>query len=303
MNIAERNSTSPSVYISLIGAASVTDFCGPVGPVVTNPIVPIAGQLSTASYPYTLGQAWAGDLAVSGVTKAINIDDLLTPTWGLSEEFETSQYDSFAGSMRRYSVRTIGPPFYPMVIPPPELLSLTSEWSVCSAFGGQDGEGGKGAYFGSPITYAIIDPPQVLTPADFLTPVVDEEDGPSPTDAAPTPKPDIPPRLTPQAGSIGSPDQLPKTRPAAAAAAASRPTNAAVQQDSSPQNPRPGPSQEDPQSPDSEGLREPTIEDKNRPLKIQALPPKGFLNLHLKTITRPLKTRKGFHKETHSHRT
>lgn len=98
-----------------------------MGPILTNPVVPIVGQLSTASYLYTLGQPWAGDLAVSRVTKAINFDDLLTPTWGLSDEFETSQYDSYAGSMRTYSVRTIGPPFYPMVIPPPELLTLASE--------------------------------------------------------------------------------------------------------------------------------------------------------------------------------
>lgn len=110
---------------------------------------------------------------------------------------------------------------------------------MCYAFGGQDGEARNGAYFGSPITYAIIDPPQVLTPVDVLIPVTDGEDGPSQTDAAPTPSPDIPPLITPQAGSIRLPDQPPLTRPAAAV---SRPTNPAVQPDSPLQNSQPRPS-------------------------------------------------------------
>jgi hypothetical protein len=161
------------------------------------------------------------------------------------------------------------------------------------------------SYFGSPITYVIIDPPQVLTPVDFLTPVMDGEDGPSPTDAA-SPSPDTPPLITPQAGSIGSPGQPPKTRPAAAAAAL-KPTNTAVQLCKTLNHgllkSRRRLSKEASSHQIQKILGNLRSRISNRPWKTQAIPPRGSLNFPLETSSRPPKTRDSYHKMTQSHRT
>ncbi|MCJ1366780.1 hypothetical protein MMC16_005910 [Acarospora aff. strigata] len=106
------------------------------------------GRLSTGSYSGTLGQQWVGELAVPGTTKALNFADLISPTWGLSNEFE-------------------------IVIPPPEPLTFALEWAVCSHFGGSDGKPQNGAYFGAPLTYAIFGPPHMLVPAKSMNPAID----------------------------------------------------------------------------------------------------------------------------------
>lgn len=126
-------STSPSVYISIIGAVTVSDFCGIVGPVPTNPVVPITGQLSTASYYYKLGKIWQSEAhGKSGTTKWLDFADFANPTWGLSNEFLTSYIDPSNNRPTVTKVRTIGPLFNPIVVPPSELLSHESAWSVIS---------------------------------------------------------------------------------------------------------------------------------------------------------------------------
>ena len=78
------------------------------GPVFTNPIIPMKGRLSTGSYSGTLGQQWVGELAVPGTTKALNFADLISPTWGLSNEFES--IGVLQNCPHTYTIRTIGPP-------------------------------------------------------------------------------------------------------------------------------------------------------------------------------------------------
>ena len=106
--------TSPSIYIQVQSTASVHDSCGPLGAVHTSPIIAVApGVLSTISYPVPIGGTVIPAVGANQVayTKVLEISDLGCPTWGV----EPAQPDAYY---------TVGPPFLPIVVPPPQLLSL-----------------------------------------------------------------------------------------------------------------------------------------------------------------------------------
>ena len=83
-------STSPSLYLQVLGTAAASDQCSTVGPVLTSPIITLApGDLSTwgtlpnALY-YGLGQTWGFDLLneyMFGTFAPLNVQDLACPTW------------------------------------------------------------------------------------------------------------------------------------------------------------------------------------------------------------------------------
>ena len=158
-------STSPTIYLSVIGTANVTDFCGRVGAQYTNPVIPLPfGQLSSYSWdvpvggnfmyqPNFLGQPsgtatfqegtsgginWGNNVAV----KQVNVRDLACPTWGIAS--------TSGGGL------VVGPPFNPLIAPPPQLTSLDPMWAQCTTF----------ETIGDSLqSWAISDPPFALTPA------------------------------------------------------------------------------------------------------------------------------------------
>lgn len=156
-----RYSISPSVYVSIVGTAAVEDQCGPLGSAVTSPIIALnPGELS--SYEDTIvtsiGATWfdpngiIGGLFV-GTVKPWNFAATTGPTWGLGIRTKDNGDVYY----------TIGPPFLPLIVPPPQLLSLDPEWrSYCTGF-----------LSNSPglVSFAVLDPPEVLTPVTALTPV------------------------------------------------------------------------------------------------------------------------------------
>ena len=161
-------STSPSIYLQLLGTATVNDQCTTVGPKLIDPIITLApGQISTWKPPvnmyyddfdnFTVGEIWydpsgipgTGGNAAAGFA-LLDIEDLACPTWGLGKSTSTD------GTV----VTTIGPPWLPLIRPPEEIFSLDPIWSaLCTGLFTDS--------FGL-TTLALFDPPIALTPAEFL---------------------------------------------------------------------------------------------------------------------------------------
>ena len=185
-------STSPSVYLQVVGAATAADICNAtIGPILDNPIITLApGQLSTWRPParslfgfdnFTIGEVWQDWSTVAGVGDQgqlvpLDVKDLACPTWGLGRSTGAD------GTV----TTTIGPPFLPLIIPMMQAFSLDPTWSeVCTgilrnAFADQ--------------TFAIIDPPMALTAGVALVPSQNQNSDttPHPSDAGPTtPDPQI----------------------------------------------------------------------------------------------------------------
>lgn len=174
-------STSPSLYLELIGTASVVDECITFGPKLINPIITLSpGALSTWQPPHNqfysnydyfmIGEPWVdptdiGDFGAEegdGISP-LDVKDLACPTWGLGKSLS-------AGT----TVLTIGPPWLPLIIPPIEMLSLDPTWaSACTGiFSGANGF----------TTFDLFDPPIALIPAAGL---VSPAPTPVPTPADP----------------------------------------------------------------------------------------------------------------------
>ena len=161
-------STSPSIYLQLVGTATVADQCTTVGPKLTNPIISLPpGGLSSwqpvnqyDESAFTVGVTWndpkGGNIEheidfTEGIAP-IYIKDLACPTWGLG--FSTSDDGTV--------ITTIGPPYLPVIIPPMDVFSLDPTWaSACTGM------------YTDPFaftTLALFDPPVTLTPAALLLP-------------------------------------------------------------------------------------------------------------------------------------
>ena len=174
-------STSPSVYVAVVGTAAVEDQCGPLGSTLTNPIVALnPGELSTYedTFRTAIGEKWYDANGVIGgqflgTAKRWNVADLTSPTWGVG--IRTSDNGDV--------YYTVGPPFLPLIIPPPQFLSLDPEWKkYCTGY-----------LSNSPglVSFALLDPPEILTPVAALPPAEALADEPAP--------PAVPPRTTPAA--------------------------------------------------------------------------------------------------------
>ncbi len=243
----------------------MSDFCGIIGPVPTNPVIPITGQLSTASYDYKLGEVWQGEgQGRSGTTKRLDFADFANPTWGLSNEFVTSYIDSFNNRPAVRKVRTIGPPFNPIVVPPPELLSYEPAWSVCSTFGGQSG-GVGGNYYNAPLSYGIFDPPRTLSAGGALGPPA-VPSSPLPVISTPTSGPDpLPPKNDPTPATQPAPPTPKPTAPV------DHPQSSQGSQQSAPGNVQPTPG--NPQQSAAGNSQQPTPE--NPPQSASGTPQPG----------------------------
>ena len=139
----------------ITGTAVVSDYCGQVGPEYTGLTIAIpSGGLSTLSYDVPVGGS-VRDIS-EGYTKRLDPRDLHCPKWGVEKP---------NGGLGGWKV---GPPFMPIILAPPELQSLNTDWARCTYPTDR----------GWIVTYGIFDPPRFLTPAgpdliQSLTPVAE----------------------------------------------------------------------------------------------------------------------------------
>ena len=179
--LTKRRSTSPSLYLEIVGTAAISDQCGPVGATLTNPWVAIpSGQLATYSEGLqSLGQCY-DDIqgfgwGFEGTTKPLNVADLECPTFGLGP----------GTSSNGEPCRTIGPPYLPLIVPPSQVLSLDPGWlQSCT---------GLLSYAVGLSSFALYDPPIALQPVSGL---VTPEPSPRPADPVTTQDPPSDPAAT-----------------------------------------------------------------------------------------------------------
>ena len=158
------HSTSPSVYLELPGTISIEDQCGSLGSALTNPFVAIPpGQLSTYIPPIELLKSGPHGIEYKdlnglhgafflGTVKPLNVAELACPTFGLG----------IGTSANGDTYTTIGPPYLPIIVPPPQVLSMVPEWqSLCKGFL---------SYAEGLASFALFDPPRTLTPVAELAP-------------------------------------------------------------------------------------------------------------------------------------
>ena len=193
------------------------DSCGVVSPIVTNPIVGLdASDISTIHYDEPLGATYfpLPNQWESSVTQ-LKVEDLACPTFGVGNVTTVWSSQTIDGYSSTWSntYTTFGPPYKPIIVVPPALLSYKSEWiSTC------------GNYSYTPVswiqTFGIIDPPQPLTPEAILSipqttpaaattidpqpPVTGADPGTKPTMFAPSTQPQLVPTPSPQGGGSGS---------------------------------------------------------------------------------------------------
>ena len=189
------------------------DSCGVVSPIVTNPIVGLdASDISTIHYDEPLGATYfpLPNQWESSVTQ-LKVEDLACPTFGVGDVITVWSSQTVDGYSSTWSntYTTFGPPYKPIIVVPPALLSYKSEWiSTC------------GNYSYTPVswiqTFGIIDPPQPLTPEAILSvpqttpaaattvdpqpPVTGADPGTKPTMFAPSTQLQLVPTPSPQGG-------------------------------------------------------------------------------------------------------
>ena len=185
-------STSPSVYLQVVGTLAVVDHCATVGPILTSPIITFPpGGLSTwkpppppesgVFNPFEIGATWVDPLQ-GGVLDPLTIKDLACPTWGLGRRTSANgKVDT-----------TIGPPWLPLIVPPSEAFFLDPTWAdLCT--------GMESDWFALK-TFAIFDPPIALTVESRLVPFsvsADPTASPVPTQAEAPVDPTIDPPINP----------------------------------------------------------------------------------------------------------
>lgn len=168
-------STSPSVYLEVVGTAAIKDECGSFGPMLTNPIITLPPNVLSTYVPpsYSLGSTYTdpnvqnGPEGFVGRAEPLKIADLQCPTFGLG-----------VGTSADGSVHTtVGPPWLPIIIPPPQVFTLDPTWeSICTDLA---------SYYVFE-SFAIFDPPFALAQKSYLVP---------PSPAAPSPKLKGPPNI------------------------------------------------------------------------------------------------------------
>lgn len=119
-------STFPTLYVSVVGGISVSDSCGLVGSVHTNP-APVAVQaITTASYGNWPSTCRPQGLSAEAYIDTLALSDIACPTWGLSNPFTTSCDGS------TYLTATYAEPYNPVILVPTELMSIDPAWGACT---------------------------------------------------------------------------------------------------------------------------------------------------------------------------
>ena len=150
------------------------DECGSFGPMVANPIITLPPNVLSTYVPpeYSIGSTYTdlnaqnGPAGFVGHADPLDIADLQCPTFGLG-----------IGTSADGSVyTTVGPPWLPIIIPPPEVFTLAPMWeSICTELA---------SYYVFE-SFAIFDPPFALAPESYLV---------APSPAASSPKLKAPPQ-------------------------------------------------------------------------------------------------------------
>lgn len=131
------------------------DECGSLGPELTNPIITLQPNVLSTYVPpyYSIGSTYTdpnlNDQYFAGQAEPLTIADLQCPTFGLG--IKTSSDGNL--------YTTVGPPWLPIIIPPPEVFTLDPTWeSVCTDL----------ASYYVFMSFAIFDPPFALAPESYL---------------------------------------------------------------------------------------------------------------------------------------
>lgn len=152
----------------MVGTVAIRDECGSFGPILTNPIITLPPNVLSTYVPpyYSVGSTYTdpnvqnGPLGFVGHAEPLNIADLQCPTFGLGIE------TSADGSVHT----TVGPPWLPIIIPPPEVFTLDPMWErICTDLA---------SYYVFE-SFAIFDPPFALAPESYMV---------APSPAASSPK-------------------------------------------------------------------------------------------------------------------
>ena len=177
--------TFPSTYLVIHGAVSVVDRCGVRGKTYTNPIIAVPqGELSTLSIGYGAENFSTG-----------SYDPAACRTYGYSNGSTTwfwSYYGPGSSSWVSSLYYTLGPPYNPILLPPPQLTALDPEWQACTLWRNLDNDYGDAIYEGLGYAY---DPPRALARASAIVdPSTTRPDlAPQPTYSSPQPAGSIPP--------------------------------------------------------------------------------------------------------------
>ena len=121
------------MYLKVVGTVVAFDKCGTIGTPVVDPVVVIpSGGLSTYERsPFRTGDLirsiYTGEVGWNGNTpsgmrqyvKSLNVNDLECPTYGVG----------FSTDAQGEEHATVGSPWLPFIIAPPQLLSLNSVWA------------------------------------------------------------------------------------------------------------------------------------------------------------------------------
>ena len=178
--------TSPSLYFEIVGTASFEDRCGQLGTEVVDSTIAIPpGVMSTVSFDVSVGDHLPTGSQARQLRQIVPLKtrDLLCPTWGVNMAIP---------SQGAQTVR-VGPPFYPLLVPPPQLITMNEAWSKC-----------VGNH--RPLRYGIFDPPRALTANSVILP----------SPSVPAAQPDSDPTATAAPGTSGSGDTPPPNAPAPA---------------------------------------------------------------------------------------
>ena len=172
LNLWLHCSTSPSIYLEMVGTANVNDHCGTIDRVATGTIVALpADGVSTLLFDVPIGStilvmAESGGpqrilQSLKSYTKTLNIRDLACPTWGfasVSYTASTMQLKDILSETHAYrgnlTQSVVEPSFNPIILPPKELLSLNPAWARCSDF---------------EFVYNLFDPPRALTAVSAMS--------------------------------------------------------------------------------------------------------------------------------------
>lgn len=188
--------------MQIIGTAKVSDDCGRIGPIRTNAIIPVRSEdLSSVSFELPIGSSTFdfGFPVAEGVEhrKPVKVADLMCPTWGVNGNWRTNTNYMY----------TVGPPFNPIIYPPPDLLYLDPAWSNCNYSHSMNHWP-----LDAPMI-VIFDPPRILTPVAELFPTPTPPSAPTQSDSETSAKPaDVGhsklPAITPPP-SVADPDREP----------------------------------------------------------------------------------------------
>lgn len=155
--IAQR--TFPSIYMAISGTLAVRDRCGILGNVYSHVTIPIKpGGLSTISFYSTYLIAGPGPSTFGSFDPALPAS---CRTYGAADPVWTTETKPLSNTTttKSTSYLTVGPPFWPILSPPVELLEYDPQWKArCTRW---DTEGADFAFYQGifdPVSYGKFSP-------------------------------------------------------------------------------------------------------------------------------------------------